>query len=196
MQIRVANKQDEADIRAFFQECYRKHFSDSDRVSRSDSGEETESASAETSSPLSGAKTCSTSRPDETCSAELELDGRDKDLKNIEGYYFGNNGLFLVAEEDGAIVGAVGARALSESVLGLLRLETPEVPFAEIAGEFLERVTAFAPRMLYRSIEVQIVPSKLEGSEEYASLSTLLSNHGFKQCSNALSWHKAVHPDF
>ncbi|MFA6212913.1 MAG: hypothetical protein WCT03_05410 [Candidatus Obscuribacterales bacterium] len=41
---------------------------------------------------------------------ELDLDGKDNDLRNVEGSYFGNDGLFLVAEDDGVIKGFCGAR--------------------------------------------------------------------------------------
>ncbi|MBP9092761.1 GNAT family N-acetyltransferase [bacterium] len=41
---------------------------------------------------------------------ELDLDGTDNDLRNVEGSYFGNDGLFLVAEDDGVIHGFCGAR--------------------------------------------------------------------------------------
>lgn len=41
---------------------------------------------------------------------ELDLDGKDHDLRNVEGSYFGNDGLFLVAEDEGVIKGFCGAR--------------------------------------------------------------------------------------
>ena len=41
---------------------------------------------------------------------ELDLDGKDNDLRNVEGSYFGNDGLFLVAEDNGVIQGFCGAR--------------------------------------------------------------------------------------
>ncbi|MBP6744019.1 GNAT family N-acetyltransferase [bacterium] len=42
--------------------------------------------------------------------SELDLDGKDNDLRNVEGSYFGNDGLFLVAEDNGVIQGFCGAR--------------------------------------------------------------------------------------
>jgi hypothetical protein len=42
--------------------------------------------------------------------SELDLDGKDNDLRNVEGSYFGNDGLFLVAEDNGVIHGFCGAR--------------------------------------------------------------------------------------
>lgn len=41
---------------------------------------------------------------------ELDLNGADKDLRNIEQAYFGNGGLFLIAERDGVVVGLLGAK--------------------------------------------------------------------------------------
>lgn len=41
---------------------------------------------------------------------EFDLDGKDNDLRNVEGSYFGNDGLFLVAEDNGVIQGFCGAR--------------------------------------------------------------------------------------
>ena len=42
--------------------------------------------------------------------SEFDLDGADNDLRNVEGSYFGNDGLFLIAEEEGVIQGFCGAR--------------------------------------------------------------------------------------
>lgn len=42
----------------------------------------------------------------------FDLDGKDNDLRNVEGTYFGHDGIFLVAEEDGAILAFCGARRL------------------------------------------------------------------------------------
>ena len=41
---------------------------------------------------------------------EFDLDGKDNDLRNVEGSYFGNDGLFLVAEDNGVIKGFCAAR--------------------------------------------------------------------------------------
>jgi len=41
---------------------------------------------------------------------EFDLDSKDNDLRNVEGSYFGNDGLFLVAEDNGVIQGFCGAR--------------------------------------------------------------------------------------
>jgi hypothetical protein len=48
--------------------------------------------------------------------AHLDLDGKDNDLRNVEGTYFGHDGIFLVAEEDGAILAFCGARRLDSDV--------------------------------------------------------------------------------
>ncbi len=40
----------------------------------------------------------------------MDLDGKDNDLRNVEGSYFGHDGLFLVAEDEGTIIAFCGAR--------------------------------------------------------------------------------------
>jgi hypothetical protein len=45
----------------------------------------------------------------------LDLDDKDSDLRNVEGTYFGNNGIFLVAEDDGQIKAYMGARLLNKT---------------------------------------------------------------------------------
>jgi len=46
----------------------------------------------------------------ESAGTVMDLDGKDNDLRNVEGSYFGHDGLFLVAEDDGIIVAFCGAR--------------------------------------------------------------------------------------
>jgi hypothetical protein len=41
---------------------------------------------------------------------QFDLDGADNDLRNVEGSYFGNEGLFLIAEDEGTIKAFCGAR--------------------------------------------------------------------------------------
>lgn len=48
----------------------------------------------------------------------LDLDNKDRDLRNVEGTYFGNNGIFLVAEDDGQIKAYMGARLLNKTGSG------------------------------------------------------------------------------
>ncbi len=117
---------------------------------------------------------------------EFDLSSGDSDLRNIESNYFGRNGIIVVAEQDGQIIGLAAARSKSDSILALRRfLAAPnQMP---VSHQLLNTVIAFAPRMLYYSIEVDLYPQ----SEEW---SAIFSEHGFKQCSNSGSWHKGITP--
>lgn len=132
MQVRIANKQDEADIRTFVDAFYR----------------------------LSG--------------SQLNLDSVDSDLRNVEASYFGKEGLFLVAEHEGKIVGVAGARKKTESELEWRRLMV-SAPFEsdEVVSELVEVIVEFAPRMLYERIEAGFVPPSKH-------FSRLLAERGFQ----------------
>ncbi|MCA9800631.1 MAG: hypothetical protein KC777_01530 [Cyanobacteria bacterium HKST-UBA02] len=86
---------------------------------------------------------------------EFDLQGADNDLINVEANYFGKQGLFLVADRDGEIIAAGGARAKSEDILEISRFlaSEDEGERPEIEAEMLRVMIDFAPRMLYRGIE-------------------------------------------
>lgn len=55
--------------------------------------------------------------------AEIDLKGSDSDLNNIESHYFWHDGIFVVAEDNGLVVGLGGARrGESDKQLELVRL--------------------------------------------------------------------------
>ena len=116
MQIRIANRQDEAPLRAFF----------------------------------------------EKQGKTLDLTGADKDLHNIDQGYFGHDGLFVVAEEDGEIIGLAGARQSSDSadVLELIRLAvSAEKSDNTTGGAIKDRMLAIiknhAYQMDFKTIKVK-----------------------------------------
>lgn len=91
----------------------------------------------------------------EAAGREFDLQGADNDLFNVEANYFGRQGLFLVADRDGEVVAAGGARAKSEDVLEISRFIAAEGESerSEIEAEILRVIVEFAPRLLYSGIE-------------------------------------------
>ncbi len=115
MQIRIANRQDEPEIRTLV-----------------------ESICKESGSPF-------------------DIETSDSDLRNIDANYFGHEGLFLVAEDEGKIVGVAGAKRKTDLTLELKRLiAKPGDKFipADLLGELLSVIVEFAPRLLYERIDV------------------------------------------
>lgn len=94
----------------------------------------------------------------------LDLDDKDRDLRNVEGTYFGNSGIFLVAEDDGQIKAYMGARLLSKTGNGDKRHDdlgdqeiltvtrkgvAPGIPKAE-ARELLDKLMAVVLNHAYQ----------------------------------------------
>ncbi|MBY0360216.1 MAG: GNAT family N-acetyltransferase [Candidatus Obscuribacterales bacterium] len=98
-------------------------------------------------------------RQDETAiralvSESLDLEGKDRDLRNIESSYFWFDGLCLVAEKDGEIIGFVAARPREqEEILELSRLAVaPSYMEQGVAAKLVDRVNFFAGNMDYEKI--------------------------------------------
>ena len=86
--------------------------------------------------------------------ASFDLKGQDSDLVNVEANYFGKEGLFLVAEEEGELVGFAGASSKTPDVLRIRRFNVKDLEFkAEIEDELMRVIVEFAPRLLYHGIE-------------------------------------------
>lgn len=119
----------------------------------------------------------------ESLSNGIDLKGADSDLVNIEANYFGKNGLFLVVEENGAIVGFGGAKAKDEQVLSIKRMIVSDIEEKEKAErEMLRVIVDFAPRMLFKSIECDtLVDANLLSSFDFAEGKTII---------------RSVNPDF
>lgn len=137
MQVRIANRQDEPQIRSFVDAIY------------------------------------------QTSGRSLNLESEDSDLRNIEANYFGKEGLFLVAEEEGKISGIAGARKKSETVLELRRLMIEkEKSSSEIVQQLMQVIVGFAPRLLYERIDTELMPTSQEHD-------TVLQSVGFAQLNGA-----------
>lgn len=122
----------------------------------------------------------------------FDLDGSDSDLRNIDAQYFGQEGLIIVVEEEKKIFGLAAARRKSESELELRRLLlAPELRAGDMAGEMVEIIVNFAPRLLYnRIIDGRIGCDKSSGNE----FADVLSNAGFAKENGYLAL--PVKPDF
>ena len=82
----------------------------------------------------------------DTASAEL-------DLRNIDGNYMGRDGIFLVAEEEGRLLGLAGARRRDEETLELRHLVVaPAHRGKGIASRMLAIVAKFAGDLEYKTV--------------------------------------------
>jgi N-acetylglutamate synthase-like GNAT family acetyltransferase len=102
--------------------------------------------------------------------AEVNLTGADADLSNVDANYFWYDGIFLVAEDDGKIVGLVGAkRGKSEQILELLRL-TVSLPYRKqgIARSLLESVLYFAGNFDYEQVIMHPSRQHLDAAKPFA----------------------------
>lgn len=84
-------------------------------------------------------------------SQEIDLDGHDADLKNVEWSYFGHDGVFLVLEVNGRIEGYAGAAKLSDDAIELKRLFVQPDSVASLEG-LLDMLIDFARKMDYRIV--------------------------------------------
>ncbi len=111
MQIRFANRQDEAPVRAFL----------------------------------------------ESQGARLDLAGGDNDLRNLDLNYFGRDGIFVVAENEGKLIALAGARKLDSDheILELKRLVVPGTAGDAIKERFLSIIKNHAYQMDYKTIKVK-----------------------------------------
>lgn len=81
---------------------------------------------------------------------QLDLEGRDSDLKNIERNYFWYDGLCLVAERDGQIIGVLAAKPNRQhaGILELSRLAvTPGARKRGAARALMKTLIFFAGNM-------------------------------------------------
>ena len=85
---------------------------------------------------------------------EVDLKGADSDLNNVEEHYFWFDGIFLVAEEEGTIIGLIGARrGNSEETLDLRRLAvSPAFRGKGVARHLLNHVLYFASNLDYKRV--------------------------------------------
>lgn len=118
---------------------------------------------------------------------QSDLEGRDNDLRNVERNYFWYDGLCLVAENDGQVVGVLAAKRSQkdESTLLLTRLAVvPGVRKRGTARELVKTMLFFANNMEYKKVVI-CVPG-LEQEKEFFAPS-FLQKVGFDTQSN--SWN-------
>lgn len=98
-------------------------------------------------------------------SEELDFNSKHSDLRNIEANYFGSEGLFLVAEEDGKIIGFAGAKKTSDPVISIDRFFVSDAfKRSGIDQQFMQIILPFARRMFYEKIKWNVVeePPKID----------------------------------
>ena len=95
---------------------------------------------------------------------EIDLDGDDADLKNIEWSYFGRDGGFFVLEVDGAVAGFGGVTKLSDDAAEIKRLYVkPDENRKESLLQLLDMVLDFARKMDYRLVECAQIAAQFAG---------------------------------
>ncbi len=100
-------------------------------------------------------------------------EGAESDLKNIEAGYFARDGIFLVAEQDGQIVGIAGARRASEQILELVRVAVARQWRRQgIARKLVSTVLSFAADLGYERVQV-------EPARQYPGSDQVLMRFGF-----------------
>ena len=117
---------------------------------------------------------------------EADLEGRDNDLRNVEHNYFWHNGLCLVAESDGQVIGVLAGRQspADESVLELSRLAVVGGARRRGAGrKLIATMLFFARNMEYKKI-VLAVP----GLPENPADPEVLTRLGFVQDEATKDW--------
>lgn len=83
------------------------------------------------------------------------LEGRDSDLQNLEHSYFWYDGLCIVAEREGQVIGVLGARRHKENedILELARLAiTPGARQRGAGAALVKTMLLFAANMGYKNI--------------------------------------------
>lgn len=120
--------------------------------------------------------------------ATAELDGRDSDLKNVEHSYFWYDGLCIVAERDGQIIGVLAARRneKDEETLELMRLAvTPGARKRGAARALIKTMLFFAGNMQYK----QVVAGASQLGEDLKCIDPIiLKKLGFWQDAASASW--------
>ena len=120
--------------------------------------------------------------------ATSDLDGRDSDLKNVEQNYFWYNGLCIVAERDGQIIGVLAARPneKDDDTLELMRLAvTPGARKRGAARSLVKTMLFFAGNMQYK----QVVAGASELGEDLKRIDPIiLKKLGFWQDADAAVW--------
>lgn len=101
------------------------------------------------------------------------MESGESDLKNVEANYFARDGVFLVAEDDGELVGIASARKEYENILELVRFAVAKGHRGKgIARELLSTVLKFARDLEYERVLV-------EPARQYPGGASALMKMGF-----------------
>lgn len=85
----------------------------------------------------------------------LDLEGRDRDLRQIEIHYFGHDGVFLVAEDDRKVFAFAAAAKHTETACELKRLYVRQDHRRQgIGTQLLQQVISFARNLDYQELVV------------------------------------------
>jgi N-acetylglutamate synthase-like GNAT family acetyltransferase len=99
---------------------------------------------------------------------KLDLNGIDKDLKQIEIHYFGHDGVFLVAEQERTVFGFAAALQSTDTVCELRRLYVNKEHRRSGAGSLLlKQVISFAKQLDYQQLIVPETSLTLDGAADF-----------------------------
>ncbi|MBX9570942.1 MAG: GNAT family N-acetyltransferase [Candidatus Obscuribacterales bacterium] len=120
--------------------------------------------------------------------ATADIEGRDSDLKNVEHNYFWYDGLCIVAERDGQIIGVLAARRneKDENTLEIMRLAvTPGARKRGAARALVKTMLFFAGNMEYKQVRAGVS----ERGEDLKRIDPLiLKKLGFTQEADGTFW--------
>ncbi len=89
---------------------------------------------------------------------ELDLSSKHNDLRNIEANYFGNEGIFLVAEDDGKLIGFAGAKKESDTAISVDRFYIDDAHKRNgIDKQFMQVIVPFAKRMYFQRLNWNVM---------------------------------------
>ncbi len=98
------------------------------------------------------------------------------DLKNIKRYYFGNKGIFYVAEDNGKVIGTIGVLREKKDVARLMRMYVSRTYRRHGVGQkLLDKIFQFCKNRSYKEIILSTYPEmeaaikfyKKNGFKEY-----------------------------
>jgi N-acetylglutamate synthase-like GNAT family acetyltransferase len=89
----------------------------------------------------------------------FDLESTESDLKNIEREYIGHDGIYLVVEEENAIVGFAAARSLTEDICEIKRMVIDDKHRGKgLAKQLVKHIVSFARGLDYRYLDVIMDP--------------------------------------
>lgn len=138
---------------------------------------------------------------------ELDLSSKHKDLRNIEANYFGSEGIFLVAEDEGKLIGFSGAKKESDTAISIDRFYIDDAyKRMGIDKQFMQVIVPFAKRMYFERLNWNVMEeppkvgvsllqdnsSKIQTNQTYSAPScfnkALLVHMRFKKDDNNRYW--------